>query len=87
MISKLIGNGGVTQRVANAVSSFEAGLIDLSTYLEELEAALNKLDAFDNQLSAKIGNGQIVEPDASLIVNASNEMRSTINNLIANAGS
>ena len=62
-------------------------MIDLSTYLEELEAALDKLNAFDNQLSAKIGNGQIVEPEAGELTNASSEMRSTIDILIANAGS
>ena len=84
MINKLIGNGGVTQRVANAVASFGAGLIDISTYISELEAALDKLNAFDNQLNAKIGNGQIGEPEASQLLDASEEIRVTINSLISN---
>ena len=35
------------------------------TRLIELEHALNRLDFFDNQVIAKINNGQIIEPEAS----------------------
>lgn len=86
MISKLTGNGGVTRKVANTVAAYEVGAIDTATYLSDLETALSKLTAFDNQLNAKIGNGKIVEPDASIILAASAELRATINGLIVSAG-
>jgi len=86
MIAKLTGDNGVVSKVDNAVSAYESGLIDLATYLSELEAALNKLNAFDQQLAAKISNGSIIEPEASELTNASAEIRQTINSLIENAG-
>lgn len=87
MISKLTGKGGVITKVANAVSAYEAGAIDLATYVSELESALAKADSFDNQLAAKIGNGQIVEPQASNILAVAAEVRTTIENLLAAVGS
>lgn len=86
MISKLIGKGGVAQRVANAVSSFENGFIDVDTYVSALDAALDKLTAFDNQLAAKIANGQITDPEETELQDSSAVIRSTINNLISAAG-
>ena len=76
LIRKLTGNGGVASIVANAVDAFGGGFIDHVTYIAELNLALDKLDAFDNQLNAKITNGQIQEPEASLIVSASAAIRS-----------
>jgi hypothetical protein len=87
MISKLTGKGGVITRIANAVSAYEAGAIDLATYESELEAALDKVGSFDNQLAAKIGNGKIVDPQATSILAAAAEIRATIENLLAAAGS
>jgi hypothetical protein len=87
MIAKLTGKGGVITKVANAVSAYEAGAIDLATYVSELESALAKIGSFDNQLSAKIGNGQIVEPGATNLLAAAAEIRTTIENLLAAAGS
>ena len=84
MINKLTGNAGVTQRVANAVTSFAVGLIDVNTYLSELTVALDKLDDFDDQLNAKINNGQIQQPQVSQLLDASAEIRLSINSLIAN---
>ena len=86
LIAKLTGEGGVVSKVDNAVSAYDSGLIDLETYLSELEAALDMLDAFDNQLSAKINNGKIVEPEATQLIDASAEIRETINNLIVGVG-
>lgn len=85
MISKLTGNGGTLTIVTNAVSDYADGLIDLQTYLTELESALSKLDSLDNQIAAKINNGQIIEPEASELIDASSEIRQIINNLISNA--
>ena len=87
MIAKLTGNGGVITKIANAVSAFEAGAIDLATYVSELESALAKIGSFDNQLTAKIGNGRIVEPQAANLLFAASEIRSTIENLLAAVGS
>jgi hypothetical protein len=86
LIAKLMSNGGVLQRASNAVVAMEAGLIDVETYLNQLESALEKLDAFDNQLSAKISNGQIVDPLGVDLEEASEDLRMTIDILILNAG-
>ena len=85
LISKLTGNGGVIPKVANAVVAFDGGFIDVDTYLSELNSALDKLGAFDNQLSAKIANGQIEEFDPTEITLASAAIRSIIESLIAAA--
>jgi len=86
MIAKLIGKGGVLRKVGNAIDGFEFGLIDIDIYLSELQDALDKLTAFDNQLAAKTGNGQILDPEAFDIAAASAEVRSIIDNLITAAG-
>jgi len=85
MISKLAGNGGVAAKVANAVDAYGAGLIDLQTYVEELNSALNKLGSFENQLNAKINKGKIVEPEATLLTEALISMEATIQTLLDNA--
>ena len=85
MIAKLTGNGGVLRKVCDAVAAFEAGGIDTATYIDQLNDALAKLDAFDNQLAAKINNGQIVNPEASELVQLTAAIRVIINALIANA--
>lgn len=86
LIAKLTGNGGVIQTLGNAVSAFAAGAIDAATYVSELEATLNKLGAFENQLNAKIGNGAITDPEASNLLSDVAGMRATIESLIAAAG-
>ena len=85
LIAKLTGNGGVVTKVDNAVSAYDSGMIDLATYLSELKAALDMLEAFDNQLTAKINSGKIVDPEASKLRAISAEIKQTINTLIANA--
>tara|TARA_R110000737_G_scaffold22022_2_gene40631 strand:+ start:12198 stop:13418 length:1221 start_codon:yes stop_codon:yes gene_type:complete len=88
MIAKLTGNGGVIKTVANAVSAFNGGLIDNATYLSELQSALDKLSAFDNQVAAKISGNKpkIVDPEATVITNASADIRTIIGNLKIAAG-
>lgn len=86
LIAKLTSKGGVLRKVSSAEMAFRAGLIDLATYVGELESALEKLDAFDNQLSAKMSNGQISEDDGLMLEDASDAIRETIESLIANAG-
>jgi len=86
LISKLTGKGGVLSRVSNAVNAFESGLIDVYTYLDELESALDKLDAFNNQLSAKTSNGQIGSMDSIALMSASGDLRLTIDSLVTATG-
>lgn len=85
MIAKLIGNGGVIKAVANAVTAFEAGAIDAASYISLLEDALDKLNAFENQLNAMINNGKIVEPEASNLLGDVSDLRATVEGLIAAA--
>jgi hypothetical protein len=87
LIAKLTGNDGVATKVDAAVSAYEAGTIDEQTYLLELQSALEKLDAFDNQLAGKIRNGQIADPEATELTGLSALIRQAINDLIANASS
>ena len=87
MISKLTGKGGILQKVGNAVDAFALGLIDLDTYLSELQDALAKVTAFDNQLAAKIDNGQIPEMTEGMDLDElSAEVRSIIEDLIIAVG-
>lgn len=88
MIKKLTGNGGVLPKLANAVNAFGIGLIDIDTYVSELQTALDKLTAFDNQLAAKSGSGEgkIGEPDATDLATKTGELRSLIESLIAAVG-
>jgi hypothetical protein len=86
MISKLTGNGGVIEVVGNAVTAFTLGSIDADAYLSELETALSKLDAFENQLQAKVRNGQISDPQATNLSDSIVSMRAIIEDLMATAG-
>jgi alpha-tubulin suppressor-like RCC1 family protein len=72
----------VSSLVTNAVSDYNAGSITLADYVDELNHALSKLDAFDNQLNGKIANGQIQEPEASQLEELSGAFRSTTESLI-----
>ncbi len=85
MIAKLTGNGGVMRKLSDAVAAFEAGGIDTATYIDQLNDALDQLTAFDNQLAAKINNGQIMDPEASALLQHSADIRDSINAMIANA--
>lgn len=86
LIAKLTSNDGILRRVFNAVSAYDADLINLDTYLDELERALEKLEAFDNQLSAKISNGQTGEFEAKDLEDASDGIRDSIESLIMDPG-
>jgi hypothetical protein len=85
MIGKLTGGGGVAVRVTHAVLSFAAGEIDPAAYAMELLDALDKLDAFEHQVEAKINNGQIGEPEAPEIVELTVQIRDLIELLLINA--
>jgi hypothetical protein len=85
LIAKLTGKRGVIARISGAVLDYDSELIDLESYIAELESAISMLEAFDNQITAKVSNGQIGEPQASNILDASAEIRLTIENLIAAA--
>ena len=49
----------------------------------EGERALTALDAFDNQLAAKINNGQITNPYAADLLAASAQVRAILNAMSA----
>lgn len=82
MIAKLTGKGGVLAKVGNALTTFGLGLIDTETYIAELGDALDKLTSFDNQLAAKIGNGQIPAVEGDELIALSAEIRAIIESLI-----
>ncbi len=86
MIAKLTGNGGVLAKVGNAVTAYENGLIDVDTYIDGLNDAIDKLAAFDNQLSAKAGNGQILASEADELAQKSAEIRVLIEALLSAVG-
>jgi alpha-tubulin suppressor-like RCC1 family protein len=76
---------GVGPKVNAAQTAFDAGDIGVAEYIALLEEAMEKLDDFDNQLDAKIRNGQIEEPEASELLAASSSIRALIELLIDNA--
>jgi hypothetical protein len=85
LIAKLTGKGGIVRKVSEAVAAFDAGEIDTAAYVDQLVDALAVLGAFDNQLAAKIENGQIVDPEASALVTESTKIRDWTEALIADA--
>jgi hypothetical protein len=85
LIGKLTGGGGVAVRVTHAVLGFAVGEIDPPAYAIELLDALDKLDAFEHQVEAKINNGQIGEPQAPEMVELTAQIRDLIDLLLANA--
>ena len=86
MIHKLTkAPDGVGPKVDAAQTAFDAGDIDVAEYVALLEEALDKLNDFDNQLAAKIGNGQIEEPETSELLAASASIRALIELLINHA--
>jgi hypothetical protein len=86
LIAKLTGKGGVLAKVGNAVTAFGLDFIDIGTYLAELDDALDSLSAFDNQLTAKIGNGQIPIAEGSDLIALSAEVRAIIEALVSAVG-
>ncbi|NND44348.1 MAG: hypothetical protein HKN58_03420 [Xanthomonadales bacterium] len=87
MINKLTGKGGVLAKAANAITAFGAGLIGVDGYLEALAETLDMLSAFDNQLEAKIANGQVpAVTEGDDLVSLSGDIRSLIEELISAAG-
>ncbi len=86
MIAKLTGNGGVLAKVGTAVTAYENGLIEIGAYIDGLNDAIDKLAAFDNQLSAKAGNGQITAAEAEELAQKSAEIRALIEALLSAVG-
>jgi len=84
MIRKLLGKGSLTRKVAAAVDALDSRAVDTLTYISRLEDALEQLDGFDEQLQAKIDNGQIADPEASGLSAISSDIRTSIKGLIAN---
>jgi hypothetical protein len=95
MISKLTGNGGVAAKVAKAVYDYADCNIDEDVFIDQLNVALDQLNAYDAQLEGKIDSGKIkgkdalllegYSDDASLLEAYSDNMRTTINSLISDA--
>jgi hypothetical protein len=85
MMAKLVGEGGVMKTVSDAAAAFEQGVIDFDDYVLQLQSALNKLNAFENQAQAKIDNGQIGGEEASDLDGFIASLRSTIESLIVPA--
>jgi hypothetical protein len=83
------GNGLIAKlnqiwnHAVDAAYDYDSGQINAADYLQELNDALNSLDAFDNQLSGKINNGQLTNPYASDLQSASAQVRAIINAMIA----
>ncbi|MFT5433782.1 MAG: hypothetical protein ACI9OJ_004490 [Myxococcota bacterium] len=69
----------------DATTDWLNGNLNTADYLDSLSDALDKLDAFDNQLAAKINNGQIQNPFAQSLLDASAQVRAIILAMIANA--
>jgi hypothetical protein len=85
IISKLTGNGSVTQKVSDAVITYSV-TGDLESYLSDLSSALSQLDATKNQVDAKANKKKgISDPELTQIYDGINEIRSTIEGLILEA--
>ena len=86
LVAKLQGKGGVLRKISSAVEAWNYGLIDVQTYMAELQDALDQLTDFDSQLAEKTANGQIDELDAAELGAASTAIRVIIDELIAATG-
>ena len=93
-IDKLPGNNGMIVKLQNvaddvrdAVTKYEGGSIAQDEYLAKLNVALNKLNAFNNQLEAKatMNKPQIPSEEADLLRDLSADIQTLIQSLIDNA--
>lgn len=71
--------------VQTALAGYLAGTLTTADYITALQDALTKLDAFDQQLAAKIGNGQISAPTSTQLQSDSVAVRALLLDMIANA--
>ena len=67
------------------MTAYMRRVIDRTTYLARLDAALGELGAVDAQLSAKIGNGQIPAEQGGALQALSASIRQWIETLKAGA--
>ncbi|MDX1407653.1 MAG: thrombospondin type 3 repeat-containing protein [Saprospiraceae bacterium] len=86
MIAKLTGKGSVLSKAAGAVIDFGNETIDVDTYLDELDGALAMLDAFDLQLAAKLGNGQVPPVEGNEMQGLSGQVRGLLVSLKSAVG-
>ena len=63
-------------------AEYAAGNFDRDEYIDVLEQGLSMLNAFDNQLDAKINNGSIVDPEAVQLLDDSALLRASVEALI-----
>ena len=78
MINKL---QTIAKKVSRAVDAFDFRIIDAASLDDALLGALDQLDSFDNQLAAKLDNGQMDEPSGIELENLSALIGDTIEGL------
>jgi hypothetical protein len=85
LIAKLSGAGGVPKKVADTVTAFLRGAIDVTAYGERLTAALEQLGGYEAQIRAKMGippDDSIPAAEGALLLQLSNSTRDAINALM-----
>jgi len=71
----------IAKKVSRAVDAFDFTIIDAASLDDALLGALDQLDSFDNQLAAKLDNGQMDEPSGIELENLSALIGDTIEGL------
>jgi hypothetical protein len=78
LVAALSGGGSVAKKVADALAAYTTGTITLATFQARLDAALNQLDGFASQVSARVRAGRIEEPQTTAIATYYTLIRNTI---------
>ena len=73
--AKLTGEGGVLAKVEQAVTDYLSGSTSAAEFQAALDDALTVLAAFENQLNAKIENGQITAQDGAELLQLASKVR------------
>jgi hypothetical protein len=87
LIAKLSGAGGVPKKVTDTITAFQRGAIDSTAYVERLNAALEQLGGYENQIRAKMANppdDNIPATEGALLLQVSQSIRDAINAVLGN---
>lgn len=85
MIKKLVGNGSVTKKVVDAVTGYDASLLDANDYLVKLGDAMDQLTGYESQLGQKIDQGKVDAATGAALLAAAADIRTSIQALVDSA--
>ncbi|MCC6621852.1 MAG: thrombospondin type 3 repeat-containing protein [Deltaproteobacteria bacterium] len=83
LLAKLLGNGSVASKVANAVAAWSVGTLSLDDYLGRLSSAEGQLAAFAAEVQGKLAHGRLDADTADALLALAHEIDEIIMALAA----